>query len=116
MPKKRGVSKEGVKALFGGAEKEEEAKVEVKVEERDELLDRAVEHALRNPRVSVHSPLTSAVMRYLKLERPNFSISSELREVLEKAVKEKYPELAERVSKALIEVKEKELRRRYGAV
>ncbi len=117
MPKRREVSKEGVKALFGGTEKVEEGKVEgeAKEKERDKLLDRAGAR-LQEPKVLVNSPLTIAIMRYLKMERPIFSIFSELREVLERAVREEYPELAERISQALVEVKERELRRRCGAV
>ncbi len=111
---KRGASKEGIRALLGsGSGAKAETEVEG-VEGRDEVVERAVEEALRSPRVTVHSPLTSAVMRYLKLLRPGFSISSTLRELLEEAIKERYPEEFERVREVLLERKERELRRRLG--
>jgi len=117
--RKRGASKEGIRALLGpgsgrGREPSSTAGEEVREEGGGDAIERAVEEALRSPRVTVHSPLTSAVMRYLKLVRPGFSISSTLRELLEEAIKERYPDEAEKVGKALLERKERELRRRLG--
>ena len=115
-PKKarRGASKEGIRALLGsgspGSRAEEEAEMEAAA---DEIVERAVEEAIRSPRVTVHSPLVSAVMRYLKMSE-GLSISTVLREVLEEAIKERYPKEAELVGKALLARKERELKRRLG--
>ncbi len=107
--KSRGASREGIRALIGTTKSEPK-----KPEERGELEERAVDEALRSPRVTVHSPLTSAVMKYLKLRNPGFNISAELREILEDAIRRKYPDEANKLSEALIRRKEEELRRRYG--
>lgn len=106
---RRGADKEGIKALLGTAGLESKGS-----EYREELEERAVDEALRSPRVTVHSPLTSAVMRYLKLRDPGFNISAELRDILEDAVRKRYPEEASKLSEALIRRKEEELKRRYG--
>ncbi len=116
-PKKarRGASKEGIRALLGSGSPGPEAGegAEAVGSEVDEIVERAVEEAIRSPRVTVHSPLVSAVMRYLKMSE-GLSISTVLREVLEDAIKERYPKEAELVGKALLARKERELKRRLG--
>jgi len=112
--RKRGASKEGIRALLGPDVKVERAGKPKTDQEGDQLMEEAIRQALKSPRVSVHSPLTSAVMRYLKLKEPNFSISSELRSILEEEVKRRYPEISKKASELLLRVKEDELRKRLG--
>mgnify|MGYP001136373220 CR=1 FL=1 len=68
--------------------------LEVKIEE----LSEALVEARRNPRISAWSPTASAVFRYLRKTVPEFSISSEVRVLLEDAVRKKYPLLWERIA------------------
>ncbi len=49
----------------------------------------------KNPRISLWSPKSAACLRYLKKTTPEFSISNEASEILEEAIKEKYPEIWE---------------------
>ncbi|MGA9098032.1 MAG: hypothetical protein WB392_03780 [Methanotrichaceae archaeon] len=62
-----------------------------------EVLSRSVSEAEKNPRISLWSPLSTAVLRYLRNTKPAFSISEEASELLEDAIIRKYPELAERI-------------------
>lgn len=47
----------------------------------------------KNPRISLWSARSAAVLRYLKKTQPEFSISNEASKLIEEAVKEKYPEI-----------------------
>ncbi|GAB4307516.1 MAG: hypothetical protein Kow0019_03270 [Methanobacteriaceae archaeon] len=47
----------------------------------------------KNPRISLWSARSAAVLRFLKKTRPEFSISSEASILIEEAVKEKYPDI-----------------------
>lgn len=127
--KRRGASREGLKALFGGPGVEAEAakevagprpkavaeEPEVRAETRMDAIARAAEEALSSPRITVHSPLTSAVLRYLKATRPRFSMSEELRLIVEDAIGRKYPSISELVAKAMLEKKIERLRQKVGA-
>ncbi len=57
------------------------------------ILEKAIEEGKRNPRVVVWSPKSSIVLRILKKTIPEFSISKEASELLEEAIKKKYPEI-----------------------
>lgn len=60
----------------------------------DENLVEAVMHEVaKNPRISLWSAKSAAVLRYLKNTKPAFSISKEASALIEEAVKDKYPEL-----------------------
>jgi len=48
-----------------------------------------------NPRITLWSAKSSAVFRYLRKTRPEFSISKEASELVDEAVREKYPEIWE---------------------
>lgn len=47
----------------------------------------------KNPRISLWSAKSAAVLRFLRKTEPEFSISSEASLLIEAAIKEKYPEI-----------------------
>ncbi|MBI5679434.1 MAG: hypothetical protein HZC47_00840 [Methanobacterium sp.] len=62
-----------------------------------QLNEKIVEDILadvkKNPRISLWSAKSAAVLRFLRKTEPEFSISSEASLLIEEAVKEKYPEI-----------------------
>ena len=66
-----------------------------------EILDQAVEEAMKSPRISTWSPLVMSALRYLQLTTARFSMSREVSETLETAFKEKYPDLFEMIEKEI---------------
>lgn len=85
---------------------EEDSKTDIPEEEFDEieavdsamlLNEEIVEGILaeikKNPRISLWSAKSAAVLRYLRKTEPEFSISNEASILIEEAVKEKYPEI-----------------------
>jgi len=66
-----------------------------------EVISEALADAKQNPRISLWSPRSAAVLRYLRKTKPEFSISEEAGLLLEEAIKERYPDLLEQVEKAL---------------
>lgn len=73
----------------------------LKVDER--VLEKAIEEGKKNPRVVVWSPKSSIVLRILKKTIPEFSISKEASELLEEAIKKKYPEIWKLVEESINE-------------
>ena len=67
------------------------------------ILAKAIKQGTENPRVSSWNPLVMAVLRYKNLTTPAYSMSKEISELLEIAVREKYPELSKQIEKALSE-------------
>ena len=65
------------------------------------VLNQAIKQGSENPRISSWNPFVMAVLRYRNLTTPAYSMSKEISELLEIAVKEKYPELSEQVKKTL---------------
>ncbi len=61
-------------------------------DDKIELIKKEVE---KNPRISLWSAKSAACLRYLKKTTPEFSISNEASEILENAIKKKYPEIWE---------------------
>lgn len=55
----------------------------------------AIRAADKNPRITLWSPISTAVLKYLRKTTPEFSISEEAGSLLEDAIKRKYPELYE---------------------
>ncbi len=88
----------GLDALIPIPSKEEA--VVVKEEEAIDKLAEAVEEAKKNPRISTWSPKASAVLRYLRKTRTEFSISKEAGILLEEAVRAKYPKIWAQISEA----------------
>ncbi|MBC7119907.1 MAG: hypothetical protein H5T36_05630 [Methanobacteriaceae archaeon] len=52
-----------------------------------------LEDVKKNPRITLWSARSAAVLRYLKKTKPEFSISREASLLIEEAVKNKYPEI-----------------------
>ena len=112
----RVVSKESKVTAPGEIEKEETAESRgVKSRQRSpavrinqatkqidqEILDQAVEEAMKSPRISTWSPLVMSALRYLQLTTARFSMSREVSETLEAAFKDKYPDLFEMIEKEI---------------
>ena len=66
-----------------------------------DALNQAIKQGSENPRISSWNPLVMAVLRYRNLTTPAYSMSKEISELLEIAVKERYPEISEQVKTAL---------------
>ena len=67
------------------------------------ILVKAIEEGRKNPRVVVWSLKSSIVLRILKKTIPEFSISKEASELLEEAIKKKYPEIWKLVEESINE-------------
>ena len=59
----------------------------------ENLVEVVMQEVAKNPRISLWSAKSAAVLRYLKNTKPAFSISKEASALIEEAVKDKYPEL-----------------------
>lgn len=59
----------------------------------DEKVEQIKKEVEKNPRISLWSAKSAACLRYLKKTTPEFSISNEASELLEAAIKNKYPEI-----------------------
>jgi hypothetical protein len=60
-------------------------KPELKEEVKEiDPVEKAVDMALRMPRVTIHSPITSAFVRYMKARDPGFDISKFLKGIMER--------------------------------
>lgn len=64
-------------------------------------LEEAIEEATKKPKLGVYSPLAAAILRYKAIKTPRYSMGSELRELIEQALKEAYPELYEEIQKRM---------------
>jgi len=62
---------------------------------QDEVVDSVINEVNKNPRISLWSARSAAVLRLLKKTKPEFSISKEASALIEDAVKDKYPDLWE---------------------
>lgn len=62
---------------------------------REDLVDNVIIEVHKNPRISLWSARSAAVLRLLKKTKPEFSISKEASALIEDAVKDKYPDLWE---------------------
>lgn len=61
----------------------------------NEIVEEIISEIKKNPRISLWSAKSAAVLRYLRKTEPEFSISNEASILIENAVKEKYPEIWE---------------------
>lgn len=59
----------------------------------DEKIQQIKEEVTNNPRISLWSLKSAAVLRYLKKTIPEFSISNEASIILDEAIADKYPEI-----------------------
>ena len=62
-------------------------------EKEEKLIDEVIETVENNPRITLLSARSAAVLRYLRKTEPEFSISSEASDLIDKAIAEKYPEI-----------------------
>jgi hypothetical protein len=61
----------------------------------NELVEDVILEVHKNPRISLWSAKSAAVLRLLKKTKPEFSISKEASALIEEAVKDKYPDIWE---------------------
>lgn len=66
-------------------------------------LEEAIKEASKKPKLGVYSPLAAAMLRYKAITTPRYSMGSELRVVIEQALKEAYPQLYDEVRKRMEE-------------
>lgn len=66
-----------------------------------DAIAKAISDAKRSPRISTWSPLAVGALKSLWMTQPQFSMSDEIRTLIEEGLAKKYPELVERVKKEL---------------
>ncbi len=59
----------------------------------DEIVDAVLLEVHKNPRISLWSAKSAAVLRFLKKTKPEFSISNEASLLIEEAVKDRHPDI-----------------------
>jgi hypothetical protein len=64
-----------------------------------EAMKIAIREADKNPRITMWSPVSTAMLKYLRKTIPEFSISEEASILLEDAITRKYPDLYEGLKK-----------------
>jgi len=64
-------------------------------------LDEAIEEARKKPKLGVYSPIVAAVLRYKARTTPRYSMGSEIKTIVEEALKDAYPDLYEEVQKRM---------------
>ena len=64
-------------------------------EKEEKLIDEVIETVEKNPRITLWSARSAAVLRYLRKTEPEFSISSEASDLIDAAIAEKYPEIVD---------------------
>ena len=75
---------------------------ESRVESLDySALDEAIEEARKKPKLGVYSPIVAAMLRYKARTTPRYSMGSEIKTLVEEALKDAYPELYEEVQKRM---------------
>jgi hypothetical protein len=65
------------------------------------VMMEAIREANRKPKLGVYSPLAAAILRYKAITIPRYSMGAELRTIIEKALKEAYPDLYEEVQRKM---------------
>lgn len=68
---------------------------------RQDAIAKAISDAKRSPRISTWSPLAVGTLKSLWMTQPQFSMSDEIRTLIEEGLTKKYPELVEMVKKEL---------------
>ena len=83
-------------------ERKEAVSLESRVESLDYgALDEAIEEARKKPKLGVYSPVVAAMLRYKAITTPRYSMGSEIKTIVEQALKGAYPELYEEVQKRM---------------
>ncbi len=62
-------------------------------EKEEKLIGEVIETVENNPRITLWSARSAAVLRYLRKTEPEFSISNEASNLIDAAIAEKYPEI-----------------------
>jgi hypothetical protein len=100
----------GLSAILSGQSTESEAQSsEVAIQTQtpvlqglnQDLLQQAVDEAIKYPKTTIFSPIAAAVFRYRWITTTRYSMSNEAREILERGLREKYPEIWSEVEKRL---------------
>ena len=68
---------------------------------RQDVILKAISDAKRSPRISTWSPIAMGTLKALWMTQPQFSMSNEIRTLIEEGLARKYPELVEMVKKEL---------------
>ncbi|MCK9151169.1 AAA family ATPase [Methanobacterium alcaliphilum] len=96
-PEKKPAPKKSKPKTKNKAAKKEKARPnkpsKTQVSADDEMLGAVSKTVKNNPRITLWSAQSAAVLRYLKKTQPEFSISNEASKLIDEAVKEKYPEI-----------------------
>ena len=124
MPQTKVIDKKGMEAIFSGVGSRDsgDTKPEYAIQTKElgviskesvvgteesgfnmKILAQAIEQGTKNPRISSWNPLVMAVLRYRNLTIPAYSMSKEISDLLEIAIRERYPMISEKVEKALSE-------------
>ena len=83
-------------------ERKEAVSLESRVDSLDySALDEAIEEARKKPKLGVYSPVVAAMLRYKAITTPRYSMGSEIKTIVEQALKGAYPELYEEVQKRM---------------
>lgn len=62
-------------------------------EKEEKLVYEVIETVEKNPRITLWSARSAAVLRYLRKTEPEFSISNEASNLIDEAIAQKYPEI-----------------------
>ena len=62
-------------------------------EKEEKLIDEVIETVEKNPRITLWSAKSAAVLRFLRKTEPEFSISNEASNLIDEAIAKKYPEI-----------------------
>jgi hypothetical protein len=68
---------------------------------KQDVIAKAISDAKRSPRISTWSPVAMGTLKVLWMTQPQFSMSNEIRMLIEEGLAKKYPELVEMVKKEL---------------
>ena len=68
---------------------------------RKDVIAKAISDARRSPRISTWSPVAVGTLKSLWMTQPQYSMSDEIRTLVEDGLAKKYPELVELVKKEL---------------
>ncbi|HII80513.1 MAG TPA: hypothetical protein HA261_09000 [Methanosarcina sp.] len=68
-----------------------------------DLIEKAIDEALKNPRIGAWSPRSAMILNYIKFTRPmgKGSLSSEIDEILTSGLISRYPELHKAIEKVM---------------
>ncbi len=87
--------KKSAKKAASSAPKKSKKSPKLKEDPNKIIIDGVILEVRKNPRISLWSAKSAAVLRFLKNTKPAFSISKEASSLIEEAVQQKYPEIWE---------------------